>query len=316
MAKIVLAVSGGVDSMAMLDMVCRSNNYSSGDIIVAHFDHGIRENSALDAEFVQRKAAEYGVGSRLGKGDLNMQASEAEARAARYDFLSEVAGADGEIWTAHHLDDLVETVAVNLIRGTGWRGLAGLDRPRVRRPFLECAMLGLYEPLDKTTILEYAAKRRLAWREDQTNSSDEYLRNRIRHRMNNSEMSFEQKMRIFELWQVQKKLKREIDSVVTSLLPAKGEEWRRSWFRKLDEMAEATKEQGNKSGPSAAVSDGGWEREIALELLRAGTLSAGISATRPQLENFRQAILNYQPGKYFNLPGDYLVKLGKNGFWL
>lgn len=288
MAKIILAVSGGVDSMVMLDMICRSEQYLSGDIIVAHFDHGIRENSAEDAAFVERKAREYNVEFRLGEGELGKGASETEARTARYDFLHSI-DPSATIFTAHHLDDLVETVAINLIRGTGWRGLAVLDTPGVKRPFLETEMF--YEPMDKTAIMEYAAKRRLEFREDPSNSWDEYLRNRVRHQMDNFPLDFEQKMQIYQLWQAQKQLKSEINPDVVRLLPAQDGSWQRAWFRDL--------------APN-----------LALELLRAGTLRAGIAATRPQLEDFRQAILNYAPGKYFNLPGDKLVKLNKTNFEL
>lgn len=288
MAKIILAVSGGVDSMVMLDMICRLKQYSSGDIIVAHFDHGMRANSAEDAEFVQRKAQEYGVKFCLGRGELKKNTSEAEARAARYGFLHSI-DPFATIFTAHHLDDLVETVAINLLRGTGWRGLAALDTTGIQRPFLEAEMF--YEPLDKAAILEYAAKRQLSFREDQSNSSDKYLRNRIRHQMNNSPLDFEQKLEIYQLWRRQKQLKAEIDQLVVSLLPEKGGIWQRAWFRDL-------------------------KPNLALELLRAGTLRAGVAATRPQLEDFRQAIINYAPGKCFNLPGDRLVRLNKTGFEL
>lgn len=288
MAKIILAVSGGVDSMVMLDMICRSKQYSSHDIIVAHFDHGMRENSAEDAEFVRRKAEEYSVKFYLGHGELGEETSEARARMVRYNFLHSI-DPFATVFTAHHLDDLVETTVINLSRGTGWRGLAVLDTPGIRRPFLETEMF--YEPLDKAAILEYAAKRQLSFREDQSNSSDEYLRNRIRHQMNNFPMDLEQKMQIYDLWQRQKQLKSEIDQLVVSLLPGKNQPWQRAWFENLD-------------------------TSLALELLRAGTLQAGVSATRPQLEDFRQAILNYAPGKHFNLPGDRLVKLNKSDFML
>lgn len=288
MAKIILAVSGGVDSMVMLDMICRSKQYSSHDIIVAHFDHGMRENSAEDAEFVRRKAEEYSVKFYLGHGELGEETSEARARTVRYNFLHSI-DPFATVFTAHHLDDLVETVVINSSRGTGWRGLAVLDTPSIRRPFLETEMF--YEPLDKAAILEYAAKRQLSFREDQSNSSDEYLRNRIRHQMNNFPMDLEQKMQIYDLWQRQKQLKSEIDQLVVSLLPGKNQPWQRAWFENLD-------------------------TSLALELLRAGTLQAGVSATRPQLEDFRQAILNYAPGRHFNLPGDRLVKLNKRDFML
>lgn len=288
--------------MAMLDIVRR--RFPKEEIIVAHFDHGIRDNSKLDAEFVRRKAAEYGVEFYAGRAELDEGASEAEAREKRYEFLAKVAGSvGGEIWTAHHLDDLVETVAINLLRGTGWRGLAGLDRAGIRRPFLETEMF--YEPLDRATIYEYAAKRRLEYREDPSNSWEEYLRNRVRKKLDGA-LSFEQKLEIYDLWQKQKKLKREIDEIVAGLLPSAEESetrtnanspsresgtWQRSWFIDLDE-------------------------KVALELLRAGTLCAGISATRPQLLRFLEAIKTYPSGKSFNLPQDKLVKFSKKEFVL
>lgn len=285
--------------MVMLDMVARTNRYANDDLVVAHFDHGIRQNSREDAEFVRRKAAEYGLEFQCERAELGKNASEAAAREQRYDFLHRLANEkdDGhgvEIWTAHHLDDLVETVTINFWRGTGWRGLASLDTHGVRRPFLETELI--YEPMDKAAIFEYAAKRRLEYREDPSNSWDDYLRNRLRQQLNEHPLDFEQKMAIYQLWQRQKQLKKELDQTVNSLLPEAKEKWERGWFR--------------------ALNDDQLARSVAMELLRAGTIRAGVSATRPQLENFRRAILEYLPGKTFNLPGDKLVKLAKAGFEL
>lgn len=277
--------------MVMLDMICR--RFTPEEIVVAHFNHGIRENSGLDAEFVQVRAEEYGVEFRSDKAELGAGASEAEAREARYRFLTQVANeVGGEIWTAHHLDDLVETVAINFLRGTGWRGLAGLGREGVRRPFLEMEMF--YEPMDRAAIFEYAAKRHLRFREDPSNSWDEYLRNRVRQELDNL-LSFEQKLEIYELWQEQLKARTEIDKIINAVLPEDGK-FERKWFRELD---------ADESG-----------RKVALEILRAAVIRASISATRPQLEDFRQAILNYGSGKSFNLPGDKLIRFGKEEFWL
>lgn len=290
MAKVILAVSGGVDSMVLLDILAKK--YSFGDIIVAHFNHGIRDDSEKDAEFVARVAREiYHIRYIIGRGSLGSGASEERAREARYEFLRKVAMENGgaKIYTAHHLDDLIETVAINFIRGTGWRGLASLDSPDIERPLIGTELI--YEPMDKLAILEYAAKRGLHFREDATNSSEKYLRNRVRGQLTETEMNFKQKMEIWELWRGQKKLRQEIDRIVREILPAENAEWQRGWFRDL-------------------------EPQIATEILRAGTLRAGISATRPQLEEFRQAILNYVSGKRFNLPGDKLVKIGKEGFKL
>ncbi len=304
--KVILAVSGGVDSMVMLDLfmhhVNNSDNcYSSGDIIVAHFDHGIRENSVLDAEFVRHTSLAYGCKFYLGQAKLGDQASEAMARENRYNFLRQLAveqsddGQPVQIATAHHLNDLAETVIVNFLRGTGWRGLAALDSSGILRPFLEpnfFANITNHEIWSKQDILRYAGEHQIVFREDQSNSSDAYLRNRIRQQMNNS-INFE---KIFQLWKQQKDLKKAIDQTIDGLLLPDNSEWPRTWFQNLDQDM--------------------LDREVALELLRAGTLQVGISATRPQLENLRQAILSYKPGKYFNLPGDKLVKMKKNSFAL
>lgn len=319
--------------MVMLDLMLKSrgdhpelyhgtnnaeSSYSSDEIIVAHFDHGIRRNSREDAEFVRQLAKDHGLNFVMKRAELGEATSEAEAREARYNFLMETAGLHGEIYVAHHLDDLIETVRINFLRGTGWRGLAAMDRPGVRRPLLEAEMI--FEPMDKRAIFEYAAKRGLCYREDPTNADDEYLRNRIRHEMNNHGLNFEQKLEIWKLWQAQKRLKREIDQAVAEILPEVDKAWSREWFRELVGRENAAKKSRNRSDSARKDAEIGGEMEarswrlVALELLRAGTLRAGISATRPQLEEFRQAILSYQPGKKFNLPGDKLVKLTKDDF--
>lgn len=290
----VLAISGGVDSMVMLDILA---NGFAGDVatqndIVAHFDHGTRLSAKDDALFVGKKAADYQKKFCTECGDLGENAAEETARAARYKFLHKIAEKNNcIIYTAHHLDDLVESIAINLLRGTGWRGLAVLDAPGVTRPFLEARLLpdNLQDlvPLDKKAILKYAAEHEIVFRQDPTNASDNYLRNRVRVKL----QDFTQKKAIYELWQRQKVLKAEIDKLVAEILPEKGVAWQRSWFYELD-------------------------AKVALELLRVGVLRAGISATRPQLENFRQAILTYPAGKSFNLPQDNLVKFSKTEFYL
>lgn len=281
-----LAISGGVDSVVMLDFL--AHKYPANELIVAHFNHGLRANANADEVFVKQLAAKYALEFVSARGSL-ANSSEAEARARRYEFLHRVAcEKSAKIYTAHHLDDLIETVAINFLRGTGWRGLAVLDAPGIRRPFLESDEF--YEPLDKNAILEYAAKRGLHFREDQTNASEQYLRNRVREKLSAENWAYERKLEVYRLWRAQKTNKVEIDHLVAGFLPADGI-WRRAWFKQLDEPA-------------------------SLELLRAGTLHAGINATRPQLHDFRQAILHYAPGKTFNLPGDKLVKINKSDFEL
>ena len=303
--KIILAVSGGVDSMLLLAQVAERAAREGwlDEVVVAQFDHGTRESARADQELVVRKARELGVrcevgriGEGLGSEGLGESGgvlgdgflSEAAARAARYEFLEAVARkyAPAEIWTAQHLDDLVETVAINLLRGTGWRGLAVMEREGVRRPWLEGAEQG---PPGRAEIWRQAGERELVFREDPTNQEAIYLRNRVRARLENWPRA--QKLELWRGWRQQKELRREIDQLVAELLPAQGAEWRRSWF---------------------------WELEpaVAGELLRAGLLRIGVRATRPQLEDFRRAILEYAPGRKFNLPGGRLVQLGRDKFVL
>ena len=308
--KIILAVSGGVDSMLLLAQVAERAAREGwlDEVVVAQFDHGTRESARADQELVVRKARELGVrcevgriGEGLGDGVLGEGIlsegggflSEAAAREARYEFLEAVARkyAPAEIWTAQHLDDLVETVAINLLRGTGWRGLAVMEREGVWRPWLEEASGGRAEqgPPDRAEIWRQAGERGLVFREDPTNQEAIYLRNRVRARL--AGWSRVRKLELWRRWQRQKELRREIDQLVAELLPAQGAEWRRSWF---------------------------WELEpaVAGELLRAGLLRIGVRATRPQLEDFRRAILGYAPGRKFNLPGGRLVELGRDSFIL
>ncbi len=194
--KYIVAVSGGVDSMVLLDMMVREGSH---EIIVAHFDHGIREDSQLDAHFVRDTALRYGLQFEHRREVLGKSASEAVARERRYAFLRSAADKHkAKIVTAHHLDDLVETVAINVTRGTGWRGLAVLDADVVR-PLID---------MEKSELLSYANKRGIQWREDSTNASDAYLRNRLRRKTPSLES--EQKRQLRALHAHQKALKQAI----------------------------------------------------------------------------------------------------------
>lgn len=167
-----MAVSGGIDSVVLLDMLVREGAHQ---LTVAHFDHGIRTDSAADARFVEGLAKKYNLPFVTRREELGSQASEALARERRYAFLKETAVEMlAQIATAHHADDVVETVAINLLRGTGWRGLAVLNAKGITRPLLRKT---------KAEIREYALAHRLEWVEDSTNSSDTYLRNRVRRQV-------------------------------------------------------------------------------------------------------------------------------------
>ena len=172
--RYIIAVSGGVDSMVLLDLL---QGQPGVDLVVAHFDHGIRPDSSQDKELVQWAAECYGLPFEYEEGKLGPHASEAEARKARYDFLQRVKEKyhAKAIITAHHQDDLLETAILNLLRGTGRKGLTSLaSRADIVRPLL---------PYSKQEILVYAKEHELKWREDSTNADDAYLRNYVRHQI-------------------------------------------------------------------------------------------------------------------------------------
>jgi tRNA(Ile)-lysidine synthase len=170
--RYVAAISGGVDSVVLLHML---KDVPGVKLTVAHYDHGIRPDSAEDRKLVQELAATYGLPFVYHTGQLGPTASEAQAREVRYKFLHHVrqaSGADAVI-TAHHQDDMLETAVLNLLRGTGRRGLSALKSTNtVQRPLLH---------VPKKELLRYATEQGLNWREDSTNSDTKYLRNHVRH---------------------------------------------------------------------------------------------------------------------------------------
>lgn len=166
----VVAVSGGVDSVVLLDFLSKNQDLN---LTVAHFNHGMREDADQDALFVKNLAKKYQLPFvseivKLGKG-----ASEEKARNARYKFLRKAAkDNDAKLVVAHHQDDVLETIIINLLRGTGWRGLSSLrSTEQTLRPLIKAS---------KQEILGYASKHNLKWREDSTNKDTTYLRNYVR----------------------------------------------------------------------------------------------------------------------------------------
>lgn len=167
----IVAVSGGVDSVVLLHQLMQADRHR---LVVAHFDHGIRDDSHLDAQFVKKLAESYHVPFEMRREELGPGASEELARSRRYAFLREIAQKHrSEIVTAHHMNDVAETIAINLTRGTGWRGLSALGGD-IHRPLLH---------MSKDEIVSYAHEHQLEWREDSTNASDAYLRNRLRRQL-------------------------------------------------------------------------------------------------------------------------------------
>ncbi|HAJ56917.1 MAG TPA: tRNA lysidine(34) synthetase TilS [Candidatus Omnitrophica bacterium] len=184
--RVVLAVSGGPDSIALLYALKELNARLCLSFCVAHLDHNLRKNSARDRAFVEKAAGAEGLTfycRTLDRKLIKETGHKEEAlRRFRYDFLFSVAKkfrAD-KIVLAHHRDDQVETVLMRLLRGSGLYGMNAILPKRiikghvVVRPFLEVA---------RADILGFLKKRRIGYVIDETNSEDRFLRNKIRNNL-------------------------------------------------------------------------------------------------------------------------------------
>ena len=179
---IVLAVSGGPDSTALLHGAARLAPARGWQLTVAHLDHALRSSSADEAAGVAAAAVRLGLAVEVRRTSVRALATaehrsiEDAGRQARYRFLEEVAavrGPDALIATAHTADDAAETVLLRLVRGAGLRGLRGIParRGRVVRPLLHARRALLRDALDAAGI-EYAT--------DPTNADVAHARNRVR----------------------------------------------------------------------------------------------------------------------------------------
>ncbi|EKP94685.1 tRNA lysidine(34) synthetase TilS [Thermaerobacter subterraneus] len=179
--RVLVAVSGGRDSMVLLDVLDRLRPVLGlAALGVAHVDHGLRPDSAGDARWVEEQAAARGlpflcrrVHIRPGRRSL-----EEGARLARYRALAAMARQFGaqRVALAHHAGDQAETVLMRLLAGAGVRGLAGM--PWRRGPFVRPLLA-----TEPALLAAYAAARGLGWRDDPSNQDLTFLRNRIRHRL-------------------------------------------------------------------------------------------------------------------------------------
>ena len=171
-----VAVSGGADSVALLDLLHGAGPALGLALVVAHADHGIRSDSRRVGRSVEDLAARYGVPFELGELALGPATTETAARRARYTWLHAVqAGHHARyLVTAHHSDDQVETVLLRVLRGSAPAGLAGMPartRGGLVRPLL---------PFTRADLAAYAAERGLPVHDDPANRDPAHLRSWIR----------------------------------------------------------------------------------------------------------------------------------------
>jgi len=174
--KLVAAVSGGSDSMALLDGLRQLDQ----QVVVVHVNHGLRREADIDEQLVSRYCQQHGLELVVKRVVLGGHKSgvEERARAARYQALAEVMQSSGAVGvaTAHTADDQVETVVANWLRGSAIKGLGGmrLVSGKIIRP-----MLGIR----KQQVLDYVKTHRIKFATDQSNQDTQFTRNRIRHEL-------------------------------------------------------------------------------------------------------------------------------------
>lgn len=183
--KIVLGVSGGPDSICMLDMMreLKEEKNINFEIYVAHVNHMIREEAIEDEKYVQNYCLKHNIKFFVKRVDVQKIANdkkigtEEAGRKVRYDFFEEVLQKTGsnKIAIAHNKNDKIETIIMHLLRGSGLSGLKGIEPIRDNkyiRPLIEC---------ERQEIEQYCEDRKLQPRIDKTNFENEYTRNKIRN---------------------------------------------------------------------------------------------------------------------------------------
>lgn len=180
--KIVIGVSGGPDSMCLLDSLYCLKKDLQIEIIVAHINHKIRKEADEETEYVENYCNTRNIKCYIKKADVTSLAkqkklgTEEMGRKIRYEFFEEVAKTEGanKIATAHNLNDNAETVLMNILRGSGISGLKGIEIKRCNfiRPLRECT---------REEIETYCEKQKLNPKIDKTNFENIYNRNKVRN---------------------------------------------------------------------------------------------------------------------------------------
>lgn len=187
--RVLLACSGGLDSMTLFHLFLKSGQVFS----VCHVNHGLRENASRDEAFVREACLKAQIPCIVKTVDVRARVKETHesveeaARVLRFHALREAANACGArvVALAHHANDRAETILFHMLRGTGLKGLSGMEEKTVRR-FENGEMLTVIRPLLRCTraqIRAYAEENGLQWVEDETNEAEDATRNILRRRV-------------------------------------------------------------------------------------------------------------------------------------
>lgn len=182
--KILLAISGGVDSIVLLELMQRAAEKDHLKLAVAHVNHQLREESKEEAAFLKNYCQKKGIPYYYKEWTASdkFTNTEAKARKFRYDFFTEIMlkGNYSSLLTAHHSDDQAETILMKLTRGSSLENLAGI---KAVQPFASGKLIRPFLIFSKEQLELFAKQKKLVYFEDSTNQSDKYVRNRLRHQV-------------------------------------------------------------------------------------------------------------------------------------
>ena len=180
--KIVVGVSGGPDSMTLLTVLLKLKNAYDLEIYVAHINHMLRENAIIDEEYVKEFCKKNDIELFIKHANIQEKAQkekrglEETGRLVRYNFFEEVLNKtnSNKIAIAHNLNDRVETIIMNTLRGSGLNGLRGIEASRGKyiRPLIE---------IPRDEIEKYCEENKINPRHDESNDDNTYTRNKIRN---------------------------------------------------------------------------------------------------------------------------------------
>lgn len=183
--RIVVGVSGGADSLALLLILASIRSHYTLELAIAHLDHGLRESSTQEALFIARMAKQQKIPFYICCENLLLYGKhsiEERARNARYAFLFKCAQKfkAHSVAVAHHANDQAETILFNIMRGSGITGLGGMPYKRAITAGTSIQLIRPLLSLQKSQIVDYLATQSQSWVEDESNADTRFTRNKIR----------------------------------------------------------------------------------------------------------------------------------------
>lgn len=292
-ADVLVAVSGGVDSMVLLHLLARLAAPHRWRIIAAHFNHRLRgRESGGDERFVRRQCASLGIRIVVGSADVRKLAGqqhasiEMAARLARHQFLARTARSLRMrlIALAHHSDDQAELFCLRLLRGTGSEGLSGMKclAPSPADPAVTLVRPLLH--LSKAALVRFSHDEHIPFREDSTNTSPDHLRNRIRHDL---------------LPRLRRDYQPAVDLTLARLMDIAGAE---------AEHMDAEAMLWLRADPAARAGFNDLSTALQRIIVRKQTIQCGTAPEFDLIENLR-----LHPGAWFTAPGNIRLRRAPDG---